>query len=140
MRHRRNARLTVEQCLTFDIGSLKQALKCVDVPGNLGQISWTGVSVWSDSFGDTEAVLGYEVGRIENEGLLLLVNPELPLPFPASARLSSKNIVPITTTCPRIGGRRHWFCCPIEHDGKPCGSRVKKLYLPPGEQRFGCRA
>jgi hypothetical protein len=139
MSRNRNARLTVEACLTFDVGSLKQSLKCVDFPSNSGQICWAGVSVWSNPFADTEAVLGYEVGRIENEGLLVLANPELAQPFPASVRLSAEYIIPVTTTRPRIGGLRYWFRCPVEHDGKPCGRRVKKLYLPPDKEIFGCR-
>jgi len=139
MRHHRNARLTVEQCLTLDIGSLKQALKCVDVPTNSGDICWSGTSVWSDPFGEMEAVLGYCVGRTASEGLLVLVDPEGISPFPASIRLPGDYIIPITTTRPRIGGIRYWFQCPVEHGPKPCGRRVKRLYLPPNEEIFGCR-
>lgn len=136
---RRHARMTVERCLTFDVGSLRRALKCVDFPANSGEISWSNISVWCDPFGEVEAVLGYVVGRTEREGVLVLVDPEETSPYPDSVRLPGDYIIPITTTRPRIGGVRHWFQCPVEHDGKPCGRRVKKLYLPPGEQVFGCR-
>ncbi len=47
--------------------------------------------------------------------------------------------VSLITTQPNFGGMRHWFSCPWLVDGKPCGRRVSKLYLPPAEDRFGCR-
>src|SRR5262249_25845614 len=37
------------------------------------------------------------------------------------------------------GGLRWWFVCPLEADGRPCGRRVRKLYLPAGATLFGCR-
>jgi len=139
MRHHRNARLTVEQCLPFDVGSLKDALRCVDFPTNSGETSCSCISVWSDSSGRTEAVLRCFVGRTESEGLLVLTDPEGTSPYPDSVRLSGEYIISVDATRPFIGGVRYWFRCPVEHDGRPCGRRVKKLYLPPGEQIFGCR-
>jgi len=68
----------------------------------------------------------------------MLIDPEQNSLFPASLRLPGDYLIPITTTRPPIGGVRYWFRCPVEHDRKPCGRRVKKLYLPP-EQVFGCR-
>jgi hypothetical protein len=47
--------------------------------------------------------------------------------------------VPLTTTRPRFGGLRWWFVCPLVVNGRFCGGRVVKLYLPPGERLFGCR-
>jgi hypothetical protein len=130
----RNAKLTVEECRIFDVGSLKQILKSVDHENSL-----RGIIEWRDSFGTLEAVLGYEVGRIKSEGLILLTDPERTSPFPASVRLLTEYEISITSTPTRIGGPRHWFGCPIRHRGRSCGRRVKKLYLPPGEQVFGCR-
>ena len=37
------------------------------------------------------------------------------------------------------GSKRFYFKCP-GLDGRACGRRVGKLYLPPGEDRFACRA
>jgi len=47
--------------------------------------------------------------------------------------------VRLTTTRPRFGGLRWWFLCPLLSDGRPCGRRVGKLYLPPRGRYFGCR-
>lgn len=38
----------------------------------------------------------------------------------------------------RKGKRRYFFVCP-GRDGRPCGRRAGKLYLPPGELYFRCR-
>lgn len=45
----------------------------------------------------------------------------------------------LTATCPRFGGLRWWFVCPLTVGGRPCGRRVGKLYLPPHGRYFGCR-
>jgi len=42
------------------------------------------------------------------------------------------------TKC-NYGGFRFWLICPLSRDGVPCGRRVRKLYLPPGQRYFGCR-
>lgn len=46
------------------------------------------------------------------------------------------NVSLVTTPC-RYGGKRFWFKCPLERDGKSCGLRVGVLYL--GGNYFGCR-
>lgn len=45
----------------------------------------------------------------------------------------------LTTTRPRFGGLRWWFICPLTNQGRSCGRRVGKLYLPPHGRYFGCR-
>jgi hypothetical protein len=45
--------------------------------------------------------------------------------------------VHLTTTRPHYGGTRWWFLCPLSRYGRPCGRRVRKLYL--GGRYFGCR-
>ena len=46
----------------------------------------------------------------------------------------------LVVTRPPLGGTRWWWCCPLAVDGRPCGRRVQKLYLPPSTRFFGCRS
>ena len=45
----------------------------------------------------------------------------------------------LTSTTPNYGGRRWWFICPLTVNGRACGRRVGKLYLPGGAKWHGCR-
>jgi hypothetical protein len=47
--------------------------------------------------------------------------------------------VRLGVTQPHFGGLRWWFLCPLTLNGRPCGRRVGKLYLPPHARYFGCR-
>jgi hypothetical protein len=38
-----------------------------------------------------------------------------------------------------FGGRKIWLKCPAKNEGHQCGTRVRKLFLPPGSEFFGCR-
>jgi hypothetical protein len=45
----------------------------------------------------------------------------------------------LTTTTNNNGGLRWWLRCPLLVNGRVCGKRVGKLYLPRGARYFGCR-
>ncbi len=45
----------------------------------------------------------------------------------------------LAVTRPHFGGHRWWFICPLLINGRQCGRRVRKLYLPPHSSYFGCR-
>lgn len=52
--------------------------------------------------------------------------------------------VQLDTTPLHFGGVRWWFRCPLARTDRsgettPCNRRCGKLYLPSGEQYFGCR-
>jgi hypothetical protein len=47
--------------------------------------------------------------------------------------------IQLTTTSCHYGGCRWWFRCPLYSAGSYCGQRVRKIYLPPGGDYFGCR-
>ena len=44
----------------------------------------------------------------------------------------------VTTPC-NFGKFRYWFVCPLGTNGRYCGRRVAKLYLPGRADYFGCR-
>jgi hypothetical protein len=125
-------RLTVEHCLAFDASWLRRggAFKRSQIQ--------TGAFQWSGSFGSIMAALGYWVGRSKSEGWVVLIDPELAARYPAAVRVP-ECIIRLTPTRPNLGGLRFWFRCPIRRNGKECGRRVRKLYLPPGAKIFGCR-
>ncbi len=50
-----------------------------------------------------------------------------------------KERIALLDTRPNRGGARWYLSCPFVSEGECCGDRVRKLYLPPGERRFGCR-
>lgn len=47
--------------------------------------------------------------------------------------------ITLTTTRAPWGAVRWWFVCPLVTNGRPCGRRAGKLYLPPGARYYGCR-
>jgi hypothetical protein len=123
-------RLTVEHCRHFDVSWLRRAFK--DSDPCVGTITWPGL-------GRTVAALGYWVGRSQTDGWLVLIDPEVAIEYPPSVRLP-ECIIRLTPTRPHLGGLRFWFCCPVRKNGKECGRRVRKLFLPPGAQTLGCRS
>ena len=79
------------------------------------------------------ASIGYEVNTLGDEPWLRLFYTLTRTGEQLDCR------VQLVTTCPRFGGLRWWFVCPLIADGCPCNRRVGKLYLPPGDRYFGCR-
>jgi hypothetical protein len=118
---------TVEECFSLDVGKLlrrgflRAGQRCV------GTWSWPLLRSG-----------GWFVADIEADALD---------PTNATARLRHRSLrgpldytVRLTTTSPRFGGLRFWFTCPLTVNGRRCGRRVGKLYLPLGAPYFGCRA
>lgn len=70
-------------------------------------------------------------------------SPVLTLSYRPCRRAEGRELteqVRLLATKPHFGGVRWWFACPFSSkDREPCGHRVGKLYLPPGERWFGCR-
>ena len=48
--------------------------------------------------------------------------------------------IPLVATRTQFGGRRWWFKCPLAVNRIHCHRRAGKLFLPPGERFWGCRA
>jgi hypothetical protein len=69
-------------------------------------------------------------------------NPVLTLSYQPYRRAEEQEIIEriqLLSTQLHLGGVRWWFACPRRFNGVSCNRRVGKLYLPPGEGRFGCR-
>jgi len=82
---------------------------------------------WENSAG--EIVCSAEVRTILGDTPLLLLRCEY---------IEQK--IRLTKTACTYGGFRWWFECPVVKNGMYCGNRSSKLYLPPGQLYFGCRA
>ena len=111
----------VEHCLVLSIADLirEGAL----VPGKITHGQW----VWRQRPGDEPcAVIGYEADLFNSD------RGTLPLRYYAGDERQNY-FMWLRTTVPHFGGRRWWFECPSTD------TRVVKLYLPPGQNRFASR-
>ena len=90
---------------------------------------------WRDSrTGAQTSSLTYEVNTLD------VTDPWLRLSYTLTRSGEQADYhVRLTTTRPRFGGLRWWFLCPLSLNGRTCGRRVAKLYLPPRDRYFGCR-
>lgn len=119
------SRLTVEQCLSLIVELFRRAGTLSSPAGTTGTLTWTN------------SMTGAELGRIE---YALQENENgLAIRICSAAKLIEELTIPLTTTPCHFGGKRFWFRCPFVSDGKSCGRRVGRLYLPPGARVFGCR-
>lgn len=112
---------TVEESLTLAIKYIRKRLS----PGNTGTLSWT----WGNG---CKTIVHYFVDGFE-----------APLTMTLYYRWDDNSVVQLpvemTTTPTEFDGRRWWFTCPLIVNGVSCRRRIGQLYLPPGEQFFGCR-
>jgi hypothetical protein len=127
-----STRWVVEQCLFLPIESFSRWGTLSNPSGTTGTLSWT-----SSRSGAEQGKLEYFVQADEN-GLAIHVRRQFARLYGA-AKLIEECTIPITTTTCRFGGERFWFRCPFVRDGKICGKRIGRLYLPPGQAVFGCR-
>ena len=111
---------TVDECLALDINELTRQ-------GLLADRRREGQLRWHDRrTGERPLALSYHFERINGRtGRLKLVY--------SVDDCHQEQTIALTTTRMVSVGRRWWFACPR------CGRRAGKLYLPPGEQFFGCR-
>ncbi len=69
-------------------------------------------------------------------------SPYLDITYPRGTRESEEQVkerIELLSTSPNYGGAKLYLSCPITIEGERCGNRVRILYLPPEERRFGCR-
>jgi hypothetical protein len=123
-RHRWTSRFTVEECLPLDVEKFHQAGPALaDASPASGTMSWT-------RDGDVVGTIRYEI--IPNAGRVSVCIPCQSIMQDGENRPVEQCLISVTTVRPHLGGRRFLFVC-------RCGRRVRLLYLPPGEQMFGCR-
>lgn len=126
---RPSKKTVVENCRRLDVNQLMRegALRA----GTHSSGAWN----WSDArTGEQKSSIGYEFWTLDGTA------PWLRLFYTFTEtqdRLDYR--VGLTTTRLRFGGVRWWFICPLVVNGRPCGRRVAKLYLPPHGRYFGCR-
>lgn len=131
-RPRWTSRWTVEECRCLDVEVMHREGVLVSPPGTRWWV------VFKDTDGGAEATLtlGYTVVGNPGGGIALRINGK---PTDGQAESNFAYLIEISTSRPRLGGRRHWFRCPVTRDGVLCGKRVGRLYLPPEQQIFACR-
>src|SRR5262249_1761474 len=116
----------VEDGLAIDIDQLARA-------GSFDR-SLQGTVVWLlPGSSETLASLAY-AAKISESGRRTLT-----LKFHHDALGLTNQVIDLAVTSPFFGGLRYWFQCPIRHDGRECGARIRVLYLPVGAALFGCR-
>ena len=125
-------RYTVEDCRSLSVTDMLKARVFEKGPGNY----W--VSRWTNSAGEEIASIGYWVQSSETSSLFLRFVYTITR-RDTDEKISLDYPIKLTTTPCNFGGVRYWFICPLELDGRPCGKRIGKLYLPPEGKYFGCR-
>jgi hypothetical protein len=128
--YRWNKKNTVDDGLSLDINKLvRDGLIIRDYA--VGSLKWTNTRTGTET-----ASVGFSLEPFEN-------NLIMRLHYIRTARNGDKDNfnypIELQTTQPNFGGRRWWFTCPLMVNGRLCGRRVGKLYLPPAGKYFGCR-
>jgi hypothetical protein len=128
-RQTRPKKTTVEDCRSLDAnrwmreGSLKAG------------VHHHGVCRWSNgATGEQTSSIGFEVCTLDPAAPWLRLHYHF-----TDSGVNVDYRVGLSATRPRFGGLRWWFLCPLSREGRHCGRRMGKLYLPPGGRYFGCR-
>lgn len=120
------AKTTVEDCWDIDIAWMARE-GMFDGSGRR-----SGSIRWFDAYsGEQTSSIGYDLNVPQRR---LRLRDQF-----CSDKTSFDYPIPLTTTDLPWGGVRWWFICPLTCNGRYCGRRVRKLYLPPGRVYYGCR-
>ena len=119
-------KVAVEECVQMDSAWLTRE-RAFDPGGYLeGVMAWRG---------------GWDQRVLASVGYQVCLEQKLIYLEYATARTEQRRYpVQLVTTALPWPGKRWWFRCPILNGDGACGRRVSKLYLPPGQICFGCRA
>jgi len=126
-RPRRTSRMTVEECRCLDVDAMRRAGIFASPTGSTWRVAWKSAD------GESDTTICYAISA--NSGCVVLcMNVELN-DGASKGRMPDGYSIEITTTEPR-----YWFRCPLVRNGVACRRRVGRLYQPPGQRIFGCRA
>jgi hypothetical protein len=124
---KRSERLTVEDCVHFEVSACSRSGIFRAAPG-----SWRYFS--ADMFGgvafDIQVLWERSARRLGIVYRQPCRNERIP---------KYDDTIHVSTTPCRLGGFRYWFHCPRYIDGTPRRRRVGTLYFPPGGDDLGCR-
>lgn len=119
---------TVEESLVLNITQLHQQ--------NVLRRGAMGVWGWIHKSGESAGSVNYRIERDTDGDLTLCLEYDRTI---RGEKEPVRNPIPLVSTQPNFGGSRTWFVCPAYRNGKACGRRVGRLYLPPGARYFACR-
>jgi hypothetical protein len=125
---RQSTRTSVEQCRVLDASrwTREGLLRIGTVQSGLWQ--WTDADT-----GQVRSSIGFLVDTFSGRPSLRLTYT-----FTNTGERVDYN-VKLQATRPNFGGLRWWFICPLLVNGKPCGRRVQKLFMPSRGRYYGCR-
>ena len=114
------AKTTVEQCLVIDAALWMRE-------GIVGEGVWrSGTCRWTSPTGEPQGAVSFQVNTID------VACPTVRLMYTMPGTGELDYAVPLQTIQPYWGGVRWWFTCPLVMNGRRCGRRVQKLYMPSG--------
>jgi len=123
-----SAKATVEDYRCID--AVRWQREGIFKPGSHGR--WLQ-QIWNDPRRKGETSIGFEPHCDEGGGAVRLKYTIIR----GRKKTEIDYAVPLTSTLTPWGKLRWWFICPLDVEGRPCGRRVRKLYL--GGKYFGCR-
>jgi hypothetical protein len=123
-------RSTVEECLILSASNLARDGIIAESPGAVW-LQWTNTAT-----GERTASLGY-TRELDND--LVVLRLRFTVTRRGGEPVDIEEPIWLQTTPSAVGGRRWWFTCPLVVNGRACGRRAGKLYLPPNARYFGCQ-
>lgn len=95
----------------------------------------SGLITWTSGWAGVKNSVRVEVSKLDDGGYLRIYYTQTNYDTNEKKEFDYK--IPLTTTPCRYGGKRYWFRCPWNKNGKYCGRRVGTLYID-GDY-FACR-
>lgn len=130
-------RLTVEECTPLDIADLVTSGLFRYASPQTRYLSSRGFDIAITSLASAAPIREWTWNGRFHERSPAIGN-KLTLSYKIGEQAAAEEVEILNGYSPLGRGKRFYFKCPGLDD--PCGRRVGKLFLPPGERRFACRA